>query len=49
MSQSELRNTLEAAFDAGDEWGRLVALEGSWDTPNFDEWYEEVYGSADCE
>jgi hypothetical protein len=49
ISREEKRQELEQAFDAGYEWGRIVALEGSWDCPDFDEWYEQVYGGPDCD
>ena len=53
ISDKELRDELELAFEAGVDYADQGAR-GKWapnepDAPDFDEWYEGVYGGPDCE
>jgi hypothetical protein len=42
ISEEELRDELEEAYAAGVNYG--------WGgSPEFDDWYDEVYGGPDCE
>jgi hypothetical protein len=50
ISEKELRENLETAFDAGYDRGRFG--EGAvmrYAPLPFDDWYESVYGGPDCE
>jgi hypothetical protein len=42
MNDKEFRQHLENAFVAG-------VGQGFGGTPEFDDWYDEVYGGPDCE
>jgi len=49
MNESEFRYNLRKSFDAGYEFCRLMEAGDDWDSMDFDEWYDEVYGGPDCE
>jgi hypothetical protein len=49
MSDEEFRQNMQSAFNAGVSNTYRYYDSANPEAPDFDEWYEEVYGGPDCE